>query len=219
MKNFSNKYIFIYITVLVGIVAVLLALAAVALQPRQEENRLMESYAQILMSVGYTGEDVTGREVIKTYQQLTDTITTDSNLFVLKVKAKDGNFNYVIPVKGKGLWGPIWGYIAVAEDGNTITGAVFSHKGETPGLGAEIDKPQFANEFKDKQLFDENGEFVSVRVVKGGVANSNINPLHGVDAVTGGTVTSNGVDKMLKECLGQYAKFLKGLSVENPNRV
>jgi Na+-transporting NADH:ubiquinone oxidoreductase subunit C len=179
----------------------------------------MESYAQILMSVGYTGEDVTGREVIKTYQQLTDTITTDSNLFVLKVKAKDGNFNYVIPVRGKGLWGPIWGYIAVAEDGNTITGAVFSHKGETPGLGAEIDKPQFANEFKDKQLFDENGEFVSVRVVKGGVANSNINPLHGVDAVTGGTVTSNGVDKMLKECLGQYAKFLKGLSVENPNRV
>lgn len=211
MKNFSNKYIFIYITILVIIVAVLLALAAVALQPRQEENKLMESYAQVLISVGYAEKEVAGREVIKTYQQLADTITADNDLIALKVKTKDGAFNYVIPVRGKGLWGPVWGYIAVAEDGNTITGAVFAHKGETPGLGAEIATPQFADEFKGKQLFDENGEFVSVRVVKGGVANSNINPLHGVDAITGGTVTSNGVDKMLSDCLKQYAGFLQQL--------
>jgi len=212
MKKFSNTYIFIYITILVIIVAVLLSFTAVSLQQRQEENRLMETYTQILMSVGYNDTAITGREVINMYRQSVDTITIDNHLILLKVKIKDDNFNYVIPVKGKGLWGPIWGYIAIASDGNTITGAVFSHKGETPGLGAEIAKPHFANEFKGKQLFDDDGKFVSVRVVKGGVANSNINPIHGVDAITGGTVTSNGVDKMLKDCLIQYVDFLKKIN-------
>jgi Na+-transporting NADH:ubiquinone oxidoreductase subunit C len=211
MKNFSGKYIFIYITVLVIIVAVLLALASITLQPRQDENRKIESYTQILMAAGYSENEISGRSVINTYQQVADSILTDSNLLVIKVKTEDGSHNYIIPLRGKGLWGPVWGYIAVAADGNTIAGAVFAHKGETPGLGAEIATPQFSNEFRGKQLFDENGEFVSIRVVKGGVANSNINPLHGVDAITGGTVTSNGVDKMLKDCLGRYKEFLKKL--------
>jgi Na+-transporting NADH:ubiquinone oxidoreductase subunit C len=215
MKNFSNKYIFIYITVLVITVAVLLALASIILQPRQNENRKLESYTQILIVAGYSENEISGRSIIKTYQQIADSILIDSNLLIIKVKAKDGSNNYIIPLKGKGLWGPIWGYIAVAADGNTITGAVFAHKSETPGLGAEIANPQFSDEFKGKKLFDENGEFVSVRVIKGGVANSNINPLHGVDAVTGGSITSNGVDKMLRVCLEQYEGFLKHLKESN----
>ncbi|MCK9167101.1 MAG: NADH:ubiquinone reductase (Na(+)-transporting) subunit C [Bacteroidia bacterium] len=115
---------------------------------------------------------------------------------------------YIIPMQGKGLWGPIYGTIALEEDLNTIFGAVFSHKGETPGLGAEIAQKDFQDQFKNKQLYDD-GTFVSINVVKGGVANSNINPLHGVDAISGGTITSNGVTEMLKSTFELYVPYFE----------
>lgn len=114
----------------------------------------------------------------------------------------------IIPVRGKGLWGPIWGNLALKSDLNTIAGVTFDHKGETPGLGAEINTAAFQNQFVGKQLF-ENGTFASVAVVKGGVANSNINPVHGVDAISGGTITSVGVSNMLKDCLENYVGYIQ----------
>jgi len=113
----------------------------------------------------------------------------------------------IIPMQGKGLWGPIYGTIALEGDLNTVYGAVFSHKGETPGLGAEIATKDFQQQFKDKTIFDQNGNFVSVKVVKGGVANSNINPAHGVDAISGGTITSDGVTDMLKNTFELYVPY------------
>ncbi|MDR2867942.1 MAG: NADH:ubiquinone reductase (Na(+)-transporting) subunit C [Bacteroidales bacterium] len=211
MKNFSNRYIFIYITVLVAIVAVLVSVASVSLQPRQEANRLQERYSQILLAAGYPESEVMGKEVIQLYKTVAEEMNIDSNLLVIKVKTTDGTEEYIIPVKGKGLWGPIWGFIAIGEDGNTVKGAIFAHKGETPGLGAEITTPKFTNEFVGKQIFDEEGNFVSIKVVKGGVVNSNVPPLHGVDAISGGTVTSTGVDKMLQNELSKYVPFLKSL--------
>lgn len=125
------------------------------------------------------------------------------------VMEKQGNRTYVVPVRGMGLWGPIWGNIAFKEDFNTIAGATFDHKGETPGLGAEINTNMFEDEFKGKTIFDDKGNFVSVDVVKGGVANSNIPIDHGVDAISGGTITSDGVTAMLDNCLENYVPYIK----------
>lgn len=110
---------------------------------------------------------------------------------------------------GAGLWGPIWGYLSVDSDGNTVYGTYFAHLGETPGLGAEIEKPKFQKQFKGMHLFI-NGAFKSIAVEKKGQK-----PLNGadyVDAISGGTITSKGVQSMLENCLAPYQNFLKSLN-------
>lgn len=124
-------------------------------------------------------------------------------IFVLD---KDGETFYIVPVRGVGLWGPIWGNIAFESDFNTIAGATFDHKGETPGLGAEINTHHFENQFKGKTIFNEQGEFISVNVVKGGADG---NAQHAVDAISGGTITSNGVKDMLLNGLDNYVPYIK----------
>lgn len=123
---------------------------------------------------------------------------------------------FVVPVQGKGLWGPIWGYVAVKSDGNTIVGTSFSHKSETPGLGGEINKDKFRSQFRHKTIFDEQGEFVSIRIAKGS-ADSDINPQHAVDALSGATITSKGVEMMLQTCLREYVPFFRHYFNENVN--
>lgn len=118
---------------------------------------------------------------------------------------KDADTLYVLPVRGKGLWGPIWGYVALESNFNTVYGAVFDHKSETPGLGAEINTDWFEGNFPGKQIF-ENGEFVSLEVAKGGNTQDNI---HAVDAISGGTITSKGVQAMLLDCLSGYLDFFE----------
>ena len=124
---------------------------------------------------------------------------------------KDGSKKYIIPMLGKGLWGPVWGFIALNDDLNTIYGASFDHKSETPGLGAEINTPMFMDPFKSKQIFNNNGEFVSISVVKGGAKPEDNS---GVDAITGGTITSKGVEDMIKKCLEPYVAYLNELKKE-----
>jgi Na+-transporting NADH:ubiquinone oxidoreductase subunit C len=131
-------------------------------------------------------------------------------------EAKKGDSAYVvIPVYGKGLWGPIWGYVSFRKETsiqegqphfNTIYGVMFDHKGETPGLGAEINQPFFMNHFNGKQIFDDKGKFVSVEVVKGGADPSSP---HQVDAISGGTITSKGLQAMLDSCLVSYQNYFK----------
>ena len=120
----------------------------------------------------------------------------------------DKSTKYILPVYGAGLWGPIWGYVSVNEDGNTIYGAYFSHQGETPGLGAEIAHAEFSNQFKDKQLF-KDGEFKSIAVEKKG--QKPVNGADYVDGISGGTITSKGVQTMLQSCLSCYTSFLTDL--------
>jgi Na+-transporting NADH:ubiquinone oxidoreductase subunit C len=126
--------------------------------------------------------------------------------YPLYVCEKDGSTYYVVPLVGTGLWGPIWGFIALEDDMNTVFGATFDHKTETPGLGAEINQGWFQEPFVGDQIFDESGEFVSIDVVKGGAAPDN---KHGVDAITGGTITSYGLRDMLKNTLGVYVPYFK----------
>ncbi|HPE39601.1 MAG TPA: NADH:ubiquinone reductase (Na(+)-transporting) subunit C [Bacteroidales bacterium] len=212
--KFSNRYIFIFITIIVVICAAILTLASVGLQPIQNANREREKMTQILKASGYS--DI--QDVIPFFKKVSEEITLKgekNDLLVYQVKTKDGQPCFVMPVRGKGLWGPIWGYIAVKQDGKTINGAVFDHKSETPGLGAEINTDKFMSQFEGKLLFDENGDFTSIRVVKGGVLNSNIDPSMGVDAISGGTITSQGLEKMLKNSLEPYISFLKELQTKS----
>jgi Na+-transporting NADH:ubiquinone oxidoreductase subunit C len=132
--------------------------------------------------------------------------STELPLWPIFVLEKDGERFYIVPVRGVGLWGPIWGNIAFESDFNTIAGATFDHKGETPGLGAEINTSWFEDEFKGKTIFNDQGEFVSVNVVKGG---ADSNAPHAVDAVSGGTITSNGVRDMLLTGLDNYVPYIK----------
>ncbi|HHM21748.1 MAG TPA: NADH:ubiquinone reductase (Na(+)-transporting) subunit C [Bacteroidetes bacterium] len=122
--------------------------------------------------------------------------------------ADDGKKYYLVAVRGNGLWDKIWGTIAIEDDFNTIAGVSFDHVTETAGLGAEIkDNPAFKDQFKGKKIFDENGNYVSVAVVKGGVKD----PDHQVDAIAGATITSNGVTEMLKKGLAVYVPYFESL--------
>ena len=117
---------------------------------------------------------------------------------------KDGKTYFVLPQEGAGLWGPIWGYLSLEADKNTVYGAYFSHKGETPGLGAEISTPAFQSQFVGKHII-KNGELVSIAVVKPGKIDESKDY---VDGIGGGTITSQGVDKMMLESLNCYKDFL-----------
>jgi len=126
--------------------------------------------------------------------------------YPLFISESNGNSYYIIPLMGSGLWGPVWGYIAFDKDFNII-GAIFDHKGETPGLGAEIRYKKFQEQFKGKNILDANGVFQSVKVLKGGASTDDI---HGVDGITGGTITSDGVTEMLERTLQVYVPYIKG---------
>lgn len=243
---FSNKYIFIYASVMVVVVALLLATTATLLKPAQDNNVKIEKMQQILKSANVS---VMPKEAIAAYEkyvirelavnskgdivaefannkQLKGEIRPfdinlkvelkkfenkeDAVLPVFVFKGDKGDTLYVFSLYGKGLWGPVWGNISLKSDKNTVAGVTFGHKGETPGLGAEISEQPFQDQFKGKQIFDEKGVLTSVSVVKGGVKNSTtVKPIHGVDAVSGGTITSNGTNDMLKDCFHVYESFLK----------
>ena len=240
MRNFSNTYIFVFSLIMVTIVAVLLSFVSTQLKPRQMLNMEIEKKQDILRSVGkaeqvaevddknsYIVEEF-GKYIAESYvvdfegNQLEEDafeILLKLNMEVKKpqqernypvfVYSENGDQKLVVPLQGKGLWGPIWGYMALESDMNTISGAVFDHKGETPGLGAEINTDWFQEPFTGKTIFNEAGEFVSIEVVKGGADPSNP---HGVDAISGGTITSKGLEDMLTDCLNGYVNHFKELS-------
>ena len=210
----SNAYIVLYSTVMVVIVAVLLAVAALALKPRQDANDLNEKKRNILSSLSAEGESYD--QFIDAYVVDKEGNRIDGNVFALLndlptafaegkypiFEAKDGRV--VIPVTGMGLWGPVWGYVALEKDMNTVSGIIMAHKGETPGLGAEISTPKYQALFVGKQIFDGD-KFVSVKLRKGGAKD----PLHEVDAISGGTKTSDGVSLMLENSLRNYLPLLE----------
>ena len=226
---FSNRYIFIYSSVMVIVVAIALAIAAIQLKPFQENNKRVEKMQNILTSVNIESTVKNAEELYKKY--ITETYVVSSKgekienvkafdidlYYELKKKADErqlpiyiakldnGDTAFVLALRGKGLWGPIWGYMAFKTDMNTVIGSMFDHKGETPGLGAEIDGKAFQSQFQNKVIFDESGKFTSIQTVKGGAKEGD---MHGVDAISGGTITSKGLEKMLFDCLTDYQGFL-----------
>lgn len=228
MKEFSSKYIFIFSTVMVVVVAVFLSLAATLLQPAQEKNLEIAKKSSMLESIGIASTRQNTEELYSKYitqsfvvnvkgerVEGVDAFTVDlraeqkkpldqQNLPVFGALSENGDSLVILPLEGKGLWGPIWGYISLKSDMNTIHGVTFDHKGETPGLGAEINTPAFEGMFPGKTI-NEDGNFVSIAVVKGGARDDDP---HAVDAISGGTITSKGLQKMLFEGLGKYKEFM-----------
>jgi len=228
MKHFSNRYIFTFSAIMVIVVATLLSLAATLLQPAQERNLEIEKKKNMLESINIPSTRENTETLYDKYIKESFVINTkgdvvegvDAFTVVLKNEQKkpldeqylpvfkavpdDGKNVIIIPVEGKGLWGPIFGYVSLESDMNTIYGVNFDHKGETPGLGAEINTAAFESQFHGKKLFD-NDKFISVQVMKGGAPEGDI---HGVDAISGGTITSKGLQKMLFDCIQKYNTYL-----------
>ena len=233
---FTNRYIFIYSSVMVIIVAAILSTAAMVLKPYQERNIAIAKIQGILMAAeieaGTDNAEALFNEVILeelvidqdgkvtgrySKGQLTEGKDRAFDLDLKKelynkrqgqaykvplyMAEANGEKVYIIPLLGTGLWGPIYGNIALKADMNTVFGAEFGNDKETPGLGAEISERNFALQFLGKTIFDGQGQFASITVKKGGVSTMpEASRIHGVDAISGGTITSDAVTKVLEKC-------------------
>jgi len=228
MNKNSNAYTFLFAIVLVVFVAAILAFASEGTKEKRANNVKLEKMQNILSTIGV---DVSREEAGKVFKEYIKeelalkedgSVDTNVNAFKINLKneikksaseqrypiyvaEKEGKKFYVIPLFGAGLWDSIWGYMSLIDDENTVFGASFDHKGETPGLGAEINQSWFEDQFKGEQIM-EGSKFVSVKVVKGGTPESD---KHGVDAISGGTLTSNGVSDMIQERLQRYLAYFK----------
>lgn len=232
MNKQSNVYTIVYASVMVVIVAAVLAFTALTLKPSQEKNVKIDKMKQILSSVriAVTSADaetqyekyIVDSYVINEDGQKVDGIAFDIDIAsqsrigaaermlpVFICKLDDGSQKYILPMYGAGLWGPIWGYVSLDSNGNTVYGAYFSHQGETPGLGAEISTTAFTEQYNGKQMFVD-GVFKSIAVEKAG--QKAIDGAEQVDAISGGTITSKGVQAMMLNCIAPYQKFLKSLN-------
>ncbi len=237
MDKQGNLYTFLYASIIVIIVATLLSFASQILKPRQTTNELVARKIDILQSANIASTNNDASEKYKQFvgersyvydfkgQIIEDLDALEVDMIkearkpleeraypVYEVDLENGEKKYVLQMRGNGLWGPIWGYISVDNDGSTIYGATFGHQGETPGLGAEISGRSYQEQFKGKKIFDELGNLTSIMVVKGGPLSGTD---HAVDAVSGGTITSNGLEKMMKDYFSGYEQLLKNIERNN----
>ncbi len=227
----ANGYTIIFTIVMVVIVGAGLAAVTLGLKVPQDKNseirkkmdilsalkvkdvtrlnaeKLYETYVKTdeCLVLDAEGNEIAGVEAfdVDIKKQFRDkTLPATERQFPLYVANIDGAKKYVIPVVGSGLWGPIWGYIAVNEDKTSIFGAQFDHKTETPGLGAEIKQPFFYNQYSS-EVISVDGVYKKIKVVKDGSGAET----HKVDGITGGTITSKGVEEMVDRTLQVYVKY------------
>ena len=181
----NDRYIFRYIIILVVIVSILLSGAAMLLRPYQQRNIENEKHIFILKAAGI--HDANNDNIEELFKQhCTDSKDGDFPMYIID------NQITVIPMRGNGLWGPIWGYIGIAADNKTVVGAVFDHKSETPGLGAEITTSKYQSQYGGKTII-KTDESVSLEV----------------DAIAGATRTSKGVEEMIERTLKTYLHYLE----------
>ena len=211
-----------------------LAFTASSLKALQADNVRKEKMQNILSTIGIETDRDSAEKLFNNYivEQLAlrndgsidETVDAFSDIklaievkkdantqrFPLYVAAVDSATYYIVPLRGSGLWDAIWGYIALDEDRNTIKGAVFDHKGETAGLGAEITQQWFMDRFVGEKIFNKYGDLVGISVSK---TNNDPNDTdkddHEVDAISGATITGDGVSDMIIERLQHYLPYLK----------
>lgn len=207
-KTFSNRYIFIYSAVLVVVAALILTVVSVSLKPLQTRNQQAETKQMILKTIGVEATRDNADKLfdqyisVGAYPSVRPDEATEEGVHgstPLQFYRYDGGI--IIPMRGTGLWGPIWGYLAL-DSTSTVVGAVFDHKGETPGLGGEIATDKFAARFIGKKMDTQ-----AIHLAK----NADHNNPYEVDAISGGTMTSNGVTAMLQKAYENY-KGLTGSS-------
>ena len=233
MNRDSNVYTFIFAAIMVFVVASTLAFTASSLKSLQADNVRKEKMQNILSTIGIETDREKAETLYKKYVDVTlaldHTGKNDDSVDAFKIKLNseikkpveqqrfplykaqvDNTRYYIIPLRGSGLWDAIWGYIALKSDINTIQGAVFDHKAETAGLGAEITQQWFMDRFREEKVFDSNGQLVGIKVSK-----TNNDPKdsdkedHEVDAISGATITGDGVTDMIKERLTHYLPYFE----------
>ena len=233
MSRESNLYTFLFVGIMIVGIASILAYTSQTLKPMQDENVKNEKMQNILSTVGI---NVSREEAEKSYKKyiveelalkidgsINENINPFSDLNLAKELKKDyedqhfplyvAEINsekyYIIELRGTGLWDAIWGYISLKSDFNTVNGVSFDHKGETAGLGAEITKDWFKESFKDEKIFNSDGELVGITVLKGNNDPNNIDKDdHEVDAISGSTITGDGVTDMIYERINNYLPYL-----------
>ena len=231
MNRDSNVYTFLFTVVMVFLVATSLATTASLLKDLQKENVRKEKMQNILSSIGITTDRENSEKLYNSY--ITNSLslksdgtidkevdafkiklnkelkkTPDQQRFPIYIANVENNNYYIIPLRGAGLWDAIWGYIALKDDKSTIKGAVFDHKSETAGLGAEITQDWFQNRFVDEKVMDINGNLVGINVSKTNNDPKDLDKLdHEVDAISGATITGDGVTDMILERLKHYLPF------------
>ena len=227
MNTNKNSYTLIYMVVMIIIVSLLLSITSGALKSRQSANIELDKKKQILSSIpaislenadiaqlyndyiqDYVMLDKEGREIKSVKEDFN--YTPETGEYPMYIANVNGDVKYILPMHGAGLWGAIWGYLALDKDKNTVNGVYFSHASETPGLGADIVLPKFRDQYIGKHVM-RNGEFASIAVEKPGITAQNMDQ---VDAISGGTITSKGVESMMLNSLAPYAPFLKQVEVE-----
>lgn len=203
----SNTYIIIYSVVLVVIVAFCLAFVYTSLKERQDANVALDVKKQVLAALDIRdfADDAAAEAAYQQTVEKTDTLDAGTKRIVYLCNV-NGEKKYVLFVKGMGLWGPVWGYIALNADKATVYGTYFNHEGETAGLGAEIkDSRSWQNLFKGKTAYADGKPVLGVKKA------NDIRPeekASTVDAITGATLTSDGVNLMLQSCLADYQDYL-----------
>lgn len=234
MNRDTNAYTFGFAAAMVVVVASVLAFTASSLKDLQQENVRKEKMQNILATIGIEidrdGAEVLFNEYITSQLALRNDGTVDESVdpfsgiklalelkkeptqqrFPLYLADVEGASYYIIPLRGAGLWDAIWGYIALESDRNTIKGAVFDHKAETAGLGAEITQQWFMDRFVGEKVFDNDGKLVGISVSK---TNNDPKDLdkndHEVDAISGATITGDGISDMIIERLTHYQPYLE----------
>ena len=219
----SNTYTIVYASVMVIIVAFLLAFVSSVLKPTQDANVENDTKGQILTSLNIDIK-ASGFNVADEFKNVQDMLWNGTELVPYEgkflssygsaikagelhvfVAQAEGETKYVLPVTGRGLWGGLWGYIALNADKKTVYGTYFYHESETAGLGARIGERWFQEQFNGKPVFaGENTEAVALKVVKAGASKAE----NEIDGVTGATLTSDGVSAMVQDGLSVYLSFI-----------
>ena len=238
MNRDSNKHTYIFAILMVVSVAFVLSFTSESLKDLQNSNVKKEKMQNILSSVGINVSRDESEDLYLDYiseelsLKLDGTIDSDIEAFdinlALEVK-KDSDTQrfplyianvenekfYVIPLRGAGLWAEIWGYIALREDINTIKGVSFDHKSETAGLGAEITEDWFIDSFTDEKINDSQGNFVGVYLTKSNNDPKNEDKMDNeVDAISGATITGDGVSDMIIERVQNYLPYFNNITNE-----
>ena len=240
MDRDSNLYTFLFATLMVLVVATVLAYTSQSLKDLQNENIRKEKMQNILSTIGINVTRDESEQLYKKYiieelaLKIDGSVNSKINPFSdivlakeIKKDYKDQHFPlyiaeidsekyYIIELRGVGLWDAIWGYMSLKNDLKTIKGVSFDHKGETAGLGAEITKDWFKERFVDEKVFDDMGELTGITVLKGNNdPNNQDKEDHEVDAISGSTITGDGVTNMIKERLNNYLPYFEKLNLNS----
>jgi Na+-transporting NADH:ubiquinone oxidoreductase subunit C len=232
----TNSYTLIFSVILVLVVGSLLAFFANATKEMRDNNDKVKTQMDILSAMGVDSDRTNATEVFNEYikQQFViegEKVTENNEAYLINIKKqldnakqglvqklplfvgeKDGKNIYIVPVRGNGLWDAIWGYVALNDDLKSINGVYFDHKGETPGLGANITESFFKDDFKGEMLFDAEGNYKSVEISKSnGDPNNEDKTDNQVDAISGATITGTGVGSMLKSGIKLYLPYFETL--------